>query len=93
MLEILDNARIAYRVAGRSNQVVLRPKACPSHDDDVARGSRWLPWEMRAHGPRSTSARVAGGLMGRQYYSPEAYLIAVVENAVHVHRGVAGDIG
>jgi len=37
MLEILNNSGIAYGVAGRRDEVVLRPEACSSHDDDVAR--------------------------------------------------------
>ena len=65
MLEVLNNAGIAYGVVGCRDEVLLRPKACSSDDDNVARRSRWLPWEVRAHGPCSASARVAGSLKRR----------------------------
>ena len=35
MLEILNNAGVAYGMAGCSDEVVLRPKTRPSNDDDI----------------------------------------------------------
>ena len=41
-----NNPGIVYGVVACRDEVVLRPKACSSDDDNVARRSRWLPWDV-----------------------------------------------
>ena len=92
MLEILNDAGVAYGMAGGNDEVVLRPKGRPSDDDDIPHRFRGLPWKVRAHRPCGTSARMAGGFVGRQCHTSQAYGVSVMENSIHVCRSVCGDV-
>ena len=92
MLEVLNDAGVAYGMAGCGDKVVLRPEARPSNDDDIPHRLCWLSWKVRAHRPGGTSARMAGGLVGSQCHSPKTYSVSVLENAVHLHSSVSGNV-
>ena len=88
MLKILNDARVAYGVAGCNGEVVLRPKTRPSDDDDIPHRFRRLSWKVRAHRPCRASAGMAGGFVGCQGHASQAYSVSVMENAIHVYRSV-----
>ena len=88
MLEILNDAGVAYGTARCSHEVVLRPKSRPSDDDDIPHRFRRISWKVRAHRPCSTSARMAGSFVGCQCHASQAYRVSVMENAIHVYSSV-----
>ena len=88
MLEILNDAGVAYGMARCSDEVILRPKTRPSDDDDIPHRFCRLSWKVRAHRPCGASARVAGGFVGGQRHAAQAYRVSVMENAIHVYRSV-----
>src|ERR1700691_2698681 len=92
MLEILNDAGVAYGVAAFVHEVVLRPKTRPSDDDDIPHRFRRLSWKVRAHRPCGTSARMAGGFVCCQCHTSQAYSVSVMEHAIHVYRSVQGDV-
>ena len=88
MLKILNDAGVAYGVAGSNGEVVLRPKTRSSDDDDIPHRFRRFSWKVRAHRPCSTSARMAGSFVGCQCHASQAYRVSVMENTIHVYRSV-----
>ena len=92
MLEILNDAGVTYGMATCRDEVVLRPKTRPSDNDDISHRFRRLSWKVSAHRPCGASARMAGGFVGCQGHTSQAYSVSVMENAIHVYRSVYGDV-
>jgi len=92
MLEILNDAGVAYEMAGCSDEVVLRPKTRTADDDDIPHRLRWTSWKVSAQRPRGTSARMAGGFVGCQCHTAQAYRVSVMENAIYVYRSIFEDV-
>jgi hypothetical protein len=93
MLEILSYAGVAYGMPRGGNDVILRPKPHASDNDDIPHRSRWLSWKVRPHRPCGTSTRMAGGFVGGQSHSPQAYGVPIMQGAIHMYRSVCGDVG
>src|SRR5581483_7025999 len=93
MLEILNDVRIAYRVIRRSDEVVLRPEARSSDDDDIPHRSGGFSRKVASEGPGRTATRVARSFLGRLRYSAEFHSISVMTHSIYVHGRIGEDIG
>lgn len=92
VLKVLTDAGVAYGVMRGGDETIFRPESNATHDDDVALSCRAIAGDRRAHGPGGAAAGVAGGFVGGEGDAAESDRVAVVEDAIDMHRGVAKDI-